>query len=121
MARVLVTRPLTEGGTDPLLQAGHQVVEPEGGHPPSPVELMALAADCDGMVCHLTDRIDQPLLECGAAGRLRVVANAAVGYDNIDVPAAQRAGVPVSMSAVIRRAIRRDLLDDSRTEPRAAA
>jgi hypothetical protein len=33
----------------------------------------------------------------------------------------QRAGVPVSMSAVIRRAIRRDLLDDSRTEPRAAA
>ena len=95
MARVLVPRPLTEGGTDPLLQAGHQVVEPEGGHPPSPVELMALAADCDGMVCHLTDRIDQPLLECGAAGRLRVVANAAVGYDNIDVPAAYRLGITV--------------------------
>src|SRR3974390_3874265 len=56
---------------------------------------MALAADCDGMVCHLTDRIDRPLLESGAAGRLRVVANAAVGYDNIDVPAAYRLGITV--------------------------
>ena len=95
MARVLVTRPLTEGGTDPLLDAGHEIVEPEGGHPPSPVELMALAAECDGMVCHLTDRIDQPLLEAGARGRLRVVANAAVGYDNIDVPAAYGLGITV--------------------------
>jgi hypothetical protein len=32
----------------------------------------------------------------------------------------RRAGVPVSMSAVIRRAIRRDLLED-RAEPKAAA
>ena len=95
MARVLVTRPLTKGGIDPLLEAGHEVVEPEGGHPPSPVELMALAADCDGMVCHLTDRIDRPLLEAASEGRLRVVANAAVGYDNIDVTTAIRLGITV--------------------------
>ena len=39
------------------------------------------------MVCLLTDRIDADVLDAGG-GRLRVVANVAVGYDNIDVPAA---------------------------------
>ncbi len=93
MARVVVTRPLIEGGTDPLLEAGHEIVMHEG--PLSPVELVALAGDCDGMVCHLTDRIDTAVLESGRTGRLRVVANAAVGYDNIDVAAAQERGITV--------------------------
>jgi glyoxylate reductase len=109
VARVLVTRPLTEGGTDPLLAAGHQIVEPEGGHPPSPVELIALAAECDGMVCHLTDRIDQALLEAGADGRLRVVANAAVGYDNIDVTTAHRLGITVCNTPGVLDATTADL------------
>jgi glyoxylate reductase len=47
-------------------------------------------------VCVLTDKIDSGVLEAGAAGgRLRVVANVAVGYDNIDVRAAQERGVIV--------------------------
>ena len=50
--------------------------------------------EADGMVCLLTDRVDRPLLEAGA-GRLRVVANVAVGYDNIDVEAARDLGVAV--------------------------
>jgi glyoxylate reductase len=94
VARVLVTRPLTEGGTDPLLAAGHQIVEPEE-NPLSPASLVTLAAECDGIVSHLTDRIDAAVLESGKAGRLRVVANAAVGFDNIDVPRAHRLGITV--------------------------
>jgi glyoxylate reductase len=94
VARVLVTRPLTEGGTDPLLEAGHEVVEPEE-NPLSPESLVALAPECDGIVSHLTDRIDESVLEAGRAGRLRVVANAAVGYDNIDVPKAHSLGLAV--------------------------
>ena len=42
-------------------------------------------SDKDGVVCSLTDRIDAALLE--RAPRLKVVANVAVGYNNIDVPA----------------------------------
>lgn len=95
MARVLVTRPLTEGGTDPLLQAGHDIVERDGSEPLEPAELARLAAECDGIVCHLTDRMDAAILESGSAGRLRVVANAAVGYDNIDVGTAHRLGITV--------------------------
>jgi glyoxylate reductase len=95
VARVLVTRPLIEGGTDPLVDAGHEVVAHGGSAPLSPEELARQAAECDGMVCHLTDRIDARVLESGRAGRLRVVANAAVGYDNIDVVTAHRLGVTV--------------------------
>jgi glyoxylate reductase len=95
VARVLVTRPLTEGGTDPLVQAGHEIVLREDGARLSPEELAQLAAECDGIVCHLTDRIDTAVLESGRNGRLRVVANAAVGYDNIDVVSAHAMGITV--------------------------
>lgn len=95
MSRVLVTRPLTEGGTDPLTEAGHEIVEPEEGVPLAAEELARLAPECDGIVCHLTDRMDASVLQPGRAGRLRVVANAAVGYDNIDVVTATSLGVTV--------------------------
>ena len=95
MARVLVTRPLIEGGTDPLFDAGLEVVERTDAAPLSPDELVGLAPGFDGIVCHLTDRIDAAVLQAGSAGRLRVVANAAVGYDNIDVPAAHALGITV--------------------------
>jgi len=95
VARVLVTRPLIEGGTDPLLEAGHEIVSRDDGAALSADELARLAAECDGVVCHLSDRIDAPVLESGKAGRLRVVANAAVGYDNVDVVTAHALGVTV--------------------------
>ncbi len=93
MGRVLVTRPLTEGGTDPLVQAGHEIVIPPS-RLPAP-ELVSLAPDFDGIVSHLTDRVDSSVLDAGSEGRLRVVANAAVGYDNIDVGRAHELGVTV--------------------------
>ncbi len=94
MARVLVTRPLTEGGTDPLLEAGLEIVQPDE-NPLSPESLAALAGECDGIVSHLTDRIDATVLQSGHSGGLRVVANAAVGYDNIDVATAHSLGITV--------------------------
>jgi glyoxylate reductase len=95
VARVLVTRPLTEGGTDPLIEAGHEIVLRQDGTALSPGELVQESPECDGIVCHLTDRIDRAVLESGSGGRLRVVANAAVGYDNIDVAAAAELGITV--------------------------
>jgi glyoxylate reductase len=96
VARVLVTRPLTEGGTDPLLDAGHEIVMlRQDGTRLSTDELIGAAAECDGIVCHLTDRIDTAVLESGRSGTLRVVANAAVGYDNIDVVTANAMGIMV--------------------------
>jgi glyoxylate reductase len=93
VGRVLVTRPLIEGGTDPLIEAGHEIVAPTKA--PTAEALIDYAAECDGIVSHLTDRVDSSVLESGKRGGLRVVANAAVGYDNIDVAAANAVGVTV--------------------------
>jgi len=95
VARVLVTRILPDGGLDPLAARGHEIVQRADDTPYSHDELVAAVADTDALICLLTDRIDDAVLTAGAAGRLKVVANVAVGYDNIDVAAAQRVGVEV--------------------------
>ncbi len=58
-------------------------------------ELLGRAAGKAGIVALLTDRIDEELLDAAGPG-LRVVANYAVGYDNIDVDACSRRGVLVT-------------------------
>ncbi|MDX1995241.1 MAG: D-glycerate dehydrogenase [bacterium] len=61
---------------------------------PTPREvLLAELAQCDGIFAMLTERLDAEALE--AAPRLRVISNMAVGYDNIDIPAATARGIPV--------------------------
>jgi glyoxylate reductase len=63
--------------------------------PPPREELLARAAGCDGLVTMLTDRIDPELLD--AAGlQLRVVANYAVGLDNVDLDECERRGIAVA-------------------------
>ena len=62
---------------------------------PSREELLARAAGRDGLMTMFTDRIDEELLEA-AGPRLRVVANFAVGFDNVDLQACTRRGVIVS-------------------------
>jgi glyoxylate reductase len=95
MVRVLVTRRLPDGGLDPL--AGHDLVGPNADDAPyTPEALRAHARECDAIVSLLTDRIDAGVLDAGAqGGRLRVVANVAVGYDNIDVRTAAAHGITV--------------------------
>lgn len=94
MARVLVTHPLPEGGTDPLDRAGHEIVAwPD--QPPDPRRLAAAVADVDALVCVLSDRVDETVLRSGAAGRLRVVGTVSAGVDNVDLAAARRLGIAV--------------------------
>ncbi len=94
MSRVLVTRELPDGGLDPLLAAGHELVQRAGDEPYTADELVGLAPEFDAIVCILTDRIDAEVLQAGAP-RLQVVANVAVGYDNIDVATATELGISV--------------------------
>jgi glyoxylate reductase len=94
VARILVTRRLPDGGVDPLLAAGHELVRRDDDTPFTPSELADAVGDVDAVVCLLTDRIDDTVLAAGG-DRLRVVANVAVGYDNVDVTAALRRGIAV--------------------------
>src|SRR6202034_3664975 len=90
VGRVLVTHRLPEGGTDPLITAGHEVAEGFGDATYTSSELAALAPEVDAIVCLLTDPIDESVLRSGASGRLRAVGNVAVGYNNIELAHAHR-------------------------------
>lgn len=56
--------------------------------------LLAAVVDTQGLLTMLTDRVDEQLLAC--APQLRMVANCAVGFDNVDVAAASRKKIWVS-------------------------
>ena len=90
--KVFVTRRIPAAGLDRILAACDAEVWPEPLPPPHEL-LLKRAADCDGLVTLLTDRIDAGLLD--AAPRLKVVSNYAVGFNNVDVAAATARGVAV--------------------------
>jgi len=92
MARCFVTRQLPGPALD-RLRAAHEVeVWPERLPPPYE-ELSARAANAEGLLALLTDRVDAALIE--HCPHLRAVANYAVGYDNIDLDAATARGIVV--------------------------
>jgi glyoxylate reductase len=93
LARVLITRRLP-GGMDPLVEAGHELIEPEGEQSFTHDELVGMAPEVGAIVSLLTDKIDAAVLAAGTP-RLKVVANVAVGYDNIDLDTAAAHGIAV--------------------------
>jgi glyoxylate reductase len=90
---VLVTRKLP-ASVLAALDAAASIDLHDGDTPLTPEALRRRAAGKDALVCMLTDVIDAALLD--AAPALRIVANVAVGYNNIDVAAARRHGVIVT-------------------------
>jgi len=94
-ARVFVSRVLAEPGVAPLVDAGCSVRQhPSAEVAPTRDEFLAGATGCDALITLLTDRVDAEVMD--RAPDLRVVANYAVGYDNIDVEAAQARGIVVT-------------------------
>ncbi|MCL4504640.1 MAG: D-glycerate dehydrogenase [Chloroflexi bacterium] len=91
--KVFVTRIIPERGLTRILQHTDATVWQDELPPPRDV-LLERAHDCDGLVTLLTDKVDGELFD--AAPRLKVVANYAVGFDNIDIPAATKRGIPVT-------------------------
>lgn len=56
--------------------------------------LLSGVREAEGLICLLTDKIDREVINAGA--KLRVIANVAVGYNNIDVAAARERGIHVT-------------------------
>lgn len=89
--KVVVTRELPEPAIDRLRGSGVDVWLSSAGRALMSEELRAAVSGADGVVTMLHDRVDEACLEA-AGGQLQVVANVAVGYDNIDLAAARRRG-----------------------------
>src|SRR5438067_711820 len=93
MAKVVVGARLP--GRIGEILAGHEIVAPGAGAAElTRAQLIEALRDAEGWLTLLTTRVDAALLD--GAPRLRVVANNAVGYDNIDVAAAARRGIVVT-------------------------
>lgn len=91
--KVFITRIIPDAGLR-LVQAACDVDLWPEELPPSRGALLAHVAGVDGLLCLLTDRIDAEVMDA-AGPNLKVISNHAVGFDNIDVPAATARGIPV--------------------------
>lgn len=95
VGRVLVTAQVVGDAVARLREAGHDVVLRDVDAPMPRGELLAALPGVDALVAMLVDRVDAEVLDAAGPG-LRVVANVAVGYDNVDVAACRERGVVVT-------------------------
>jgi glyoxylate reductase len=89
--RIVVTRSIPEPALELLAAAGDVWVSPHD-RPLACEELHAAIPGAAGVVAMLHDRVDEGFL-AAAGPQLRVVANVAVGFENIDLEACRRRGV----------------------------
>jgi glyoxylate reductase len=95
MVDVVVTQHIPEPAATLLREAGLDLVELREVGPPATDELRAAVVGCRALIALLNDPVDATVLDA-AGPSLRVVANYAVGFDNIDVPAATERGIAVA-------------------------
>jgi len=91
---IYVSRLLTDAAMERLSGLDYPLVV-GGQEPPSRGELLDGIAGAAAAVLTLTERIDRQVLD-NAGPQLQILANVAVGYDNIDIAAANDAGVRVT-------------------------
>ena len=91
--RILVTRRLPSSAVE-LLEEHFEIDMHVGDIPLAPAELRERIADKAGVVVLLSDRLDAATIDSGQ--QLRIIANVAVGFDNVDVEHAQARGIVVT-------------------------
>ena len=91
--QVFVTRAIPEAGLELIRTVSDAVIWEDEVPPPYEI-LLEKVVGRDGLVCLLTDKIDGELMDTAGAS-LRVISQMAVGFDNIDVPAATERDIPV--------------------------
>jgi len=120
--RIVVTGAVPAAATSVLAAAG-DVWTPAGEEALDPDGLRAAVAGADAVLTLLHDRVDEAVL-AAAGPQLKIVANVAVGFDNIDVAACARHGVTVTntpdvlvpatadLAMALMLAVTRRLVDD---------
>ncbi len=94
--RIFVTRVIPQQGLDMVqaLSADYDIEVWQNPLPPAYDMLAEKATGLTGLLCLLTDKIDANLMDvCGP--QLKVISQMAVGFDNIDIPAATARRIPV--------------------------
>ena len=97
--KIVVTRRIPEPAVEILREAGDVWVSPDD-RPLEVAELHDAISGADVVVTLLHDKVDDAFLDA-AGDQLRAVCNVAVGFDNIDVPAATKRGVLVTNTPAV--------------------
>lgn len=93
--KIFVTRKIPGDHLDRLTAAGYDCGVSIFDRPLLPEELVVKVAGADGIISLLNDRIDGDLMDA-AGPQLKIIANYAVGFDNIEVRAATDRGIVVT-------------------------
>jgi len=92
MAKVCITDAVPEAGLDELRAVGHEIRSWTGEQPPTRAELLAQVSGADAVLSVLTDGVDREFLDA-AGPQLKVVANIAAGFNNIDLELCKQRGI----------------------------
>ena len=93
--RVFVTRSIPGVGIKLLKQKRYRVKVSPHDRALTGAEIVKMGKDSDALLCLLTDSIDGKIMD-GIGKNLKVIANYAVGFDNIDVKAAHKRNIMVT-------------------------
>jgi len=94
MAEIFITRRVFKDAIDILKEEGHTIDINDSDRILPVRELVQRAHGKVGLICLLNDRIDSVVMD--SLPSLKVISNIAVGYDNIDIPAATQRGIMVT-------------------------
>ncbi|MCJ2513413.1 MAG: D-glycerate dehydrogenase [Candidatus Thermoplasmatota archaeon] len=92
--KIFITRKIPKQGLDLLLKQGYKIEINKYNRALTKNEIINGLKNKDGLLCLLTDNIDKDIIE--SESKLKMIANYAVGYDNIDIEAATEKRIPVS-------------------------
>jgi len=96
MHRIFITRRIPQPGIDLLKkQKGFRVSVSPHDRVLKKQEIIKSAKGCDALLSLLTDSIDAQVMD-GIGPQLKIIANYAVGFNNIDVEAAKKRGIMVT-------------------------
>lgn len=93
--KIFVTRQIPDEGIKALKKKGYRLDIYEKDRVIPKQELLKRVKGVDALLSLLTDKIDAAVLDA-AGTQLQIVANYAVGFDNIDLQAAKKRGIPVT-------------------------
>ncbi len=92
--KIFITRLIPEPGIDLLKKNGFDVSVYRKDHSLPKSQLKKAAKDCDGLISMLSDKIDKEIIN--TMGKCKIIANYAVGFNNIDINYAKQKGIVVS-------------------------
>ncbi len=93
--KVCITKKIPEKGIQMLRDRGFEVAIHPDHRPLKGAEWISFVSDCDALIMLLTDHLSSGVIK-KFGSKMKIIANYAVGYDNIDVKAAQKRNIIVT-------------------------